>query len=72
MTRHAAQALGPGRARRARAGPAADFVVWNVGALEELGYWIGFNPRAVGDGLAGRFDCGVTIKIFFFFFFFFF
>ncbi len=27
------------------AGRAADFVVWNVEAIEELGYWIGFNPR---------------------------
>ncbi len=46
VTRNAAHALGlqlhcgelaPGRA--------ADFVVWNIESLEELGYWIGFNPR---------------------------
>lgn len=26
-------------------GKAADFVVWNVGTPDELGYWVGFNPR---------------------------
>ena len=26
-------------------GKAADFVIWNVRAIEELSYWIGFNPR---------------------------
>jgi imidazolonepropionase len=46
VTRHAARALGLGGARGALApGQAADFVVWNVRAPEELGYWIGFNPR---------------------------
>jgi imidazolonepropionase len=46
VTRHAAQALGLGRERGALAvGQAADFVVWNVRSPEELGYWIGFNPR---------------------------
>ena len=46
VTRHAAQALGLARERGALApGQAADFVVWNVSSLEELGYWIGFNPR---------------------------
>ncbi|HYM29448.1 MAG TPA: amidohydrolase family protein, partial [Steroidobacteraceae bacterium] len=46
VTRHAAQALGLSGQRGALApGAAADFVVWNVGAVEELGYWIGFNPR---------------------------
>jgi imidazolonepropionase len=46
VTRHAAQALGLARERGAlAAGQAADFVVWNVRAPEELGYWIGFNPR---------------------------
>jgi imidazolonepropionase len=46
VTRHAAQALGLGAERGTlSAGQAADFVVWNVRALDELGYWIGFNPR---------------------------
>jgi imidazolonepropionase len=46
VTRHAARALGLGEERGAlTAGQAADFVVWNVRAPEELGYWIGFNPR---------------------------
>src|SRR2546430_581359 len=26
-------------------GQVADFVVWNLRSIEELGYWIGFNPR---------------------------
>ena len=46
VTRHAARALGLSGSHGALApGHAADFVVWNVGAPEELGYWIGFNPR---------------------------
>ena len=46
VTRHAAQALGLQAERGVLApGKAADFVVWNVGSPEELGYWIGFNPR---------------------------
>ena len=46
VTRHAARALGLGEERGAlTAGQVADFVVWNVRAPEELGYWIGFNPR---------------------------
>ena len=46
VTRHAARALGLAGERGVLAsGLAADFVVWNVAALEELGYWIGFNPR---------------------------
>jgi imidazolonepropionase len=46
VTRHAARALGlePERGALA-AGKAADFVVWNVRSVEELSYWIGFNPR---------------------------
>lgn len=45
VTRHAAQALGmQGERGTLEAGKAADFVVWNVGELEELGYWSGFNP----------------------------
>jgi imidazolonepropionase len=46
VTRHAAAALGVGAERGVlQAGRAADFVVWNVGSPDELGYWIGFNPR---------------------------
>jgi imidazolonepropionase len=46
VTRHAAQALGLSAERGSlAAGQAADFVVWNVRSPEELGYWIGFNPR---------------------------
>ena len=45
-TREAARALGLQAQRGTlEAGKAADFVVWNVGALAELSYWIGFNPR---------------------------
>jgi imidazolonepropionase len=46
VTRHAARALGLAGVRGALVpGAAADFVVWNIRAPEELGYWIGFNPR---------------------------
>jgi imidazolonepropionase len=46
VTRHAARALGLDADRGALAkGLAADFVVWNVSSVEELSYWIGFNPR---------------------------
>ena len=46
VTRQAARALGLQRERGTLTpGAAADFVVWNVRAPEELGYWIGFNPR---------------------------
>jgi len=45
VTRHAARALGMQDQRGTlAAGKAADFVVWNVGEPEELGYWTGFNP----------------------------
>ena len=46
VTRNAARALGlqADRGTLAR-GQAADFVIWNVQAIEELSYWIGFNPR---------------------------
>ncbi|MBV8909262.1 MAG: amidohydrolase family protein, partial [Gammaproteobacteria bacterium] len=46
VTRHAAQALGLAHERGTlEPGKAADFVVWNVSTPDELGYWIGFNPR---------------------------
>ena len=46
VTRHAARALGLHAERGALTpGAAADFVVWNVRSPQELGYWIGFNPR---------------------------
>jgi imidazolonepropionase len=46
VTRNAARALGIQSERGTLAtGQAADFVIWNVGSIEELGYWIGFNPR---------------------------
>jgi imidazolonepropionase len=46
VTRHAARALGEQQMRgMLAAGKAADFVIWNIRSLEELGYWIGFNPR---------------------------
>jgi imidazolonepropionase len=52
VTRHAARALGLGAERGVLApGLAADFVVWNIASIEELGYWTGFNPcRAVVQG----------------------
>ena len=46
VTCHAARALGMQSQRgQLSVGRAADFVVWNVESIEELGYWIGFNPR---------------------------
>jgi imidazolonepropionase len=46
VTRNAARALGLHDERGTLAsGQAADFVIWNVRSIEELGYWIGFNPR---------------------------
>ncbi|HET9108682.1 MAG TPA: imidazolonepropionase [Steroidobacteraceae bacterium] len=45
VTRHAARALGMQEERgMLAAGKAADFAVWSIGELEELGYWSGFNP----------------------------
>jgi imidazolonepropionase len=45
VTRHAARALGLHRECGTLApGQAADFVAWNVRSVEELSYWIGFNP----------------------------
>jgi imidazolonepropionase len=46
VTRNAARALGEQATRGTlAAGKAADFVIWDVGSIEELSYWIGFNPR---------------------------
>ena len=45
VTRHAARALGLTHERGLLApGLAADFSVWSVDTLDELGYWAGFNP----------------------------
>ena len=44
VTRNAARALGLQNERGVlAAGHAADFVVWDIDTIEELGYWIGFN-----------------------------
>jgi imidazolonepropionase len=46
VTRNAARALGLQAERGTlAAGQAADFAIWDVRSVEELGYWIGFNPR---------------------------
>ena len=52
VTRHAARALGMQEERGTlAAGRAADFSVWSIGELEELGYWTGFNPcRSIVKG----------------------
>jgi len=53
VTRHAARALGLERQRGSlAAGRAADFAVWSIDSLDELGYWAGFNPcsMVVQDG----------------------
>jgi imidazolonepropionase len=45
VTRHAARALGLGAARGSLTpGCAADFAAWSIDSLDELGYWVGFNP----------------------------
>jgi imidazolonepropionase len=45
VTRHAARALGLGGDHGQIApGYRADFAVWSIDTLDELGYWIGFNP----------------------------
>ncbi len=45
VTRHAARALGLAAGRGSLApGLAADFTAWSVDSLDELGYWVGFNP----------------------------
>lgn len=53
VTRHAAKALAlEGKRGSVAAGAAADFAVWSIDGLDELGYWIGFNPcsMVVKDG----------------------
>jgi imidazolonepropionase len=46
VTRNAAQALGERATRGTLApGKVADFVIWDIRSIEELSYWIGFNPR---------------------------
>jgi imidazolonepropionase len=52
VTRHGARALGmQGERGSLEAGKSADFVIWGIGELEELGYWSGFNPcRSVIQG----------------------
>lgn len=46
VTRHAARALGELDKRGTlTTGKVADFVIWNIRSVEELSYWIGFNPR---------------------------
>jgi imidazolonepropionase len=45
VTRHAARALGMAEERGSlAAGKTADLAIWDIGELEELGYWSGFNP----------------------------
>jgi imidazolonepropionase len=45
VTRHAARALGLEAGRGSLApGRAADFAAWSIDSLDELGYWVGFNP----------------------------
>jgi imidazolonepropionase len=53
VTRNAARALGLATQRGSLApGFAADFAVWSIDSLDELGYWAGFNPcsMVVKDG----------------------
>ena len=60
-TRHAAAALGlAGERGSLAAGLAADFVVWNVNGVEELSYWIGFNPAAPWCARARNSDSRLT------------
>jgi imidazolonepropionase len=45
VTRHAARALGLQHRHGTLApGLAADFAIWSIDTLDELGYWIGYNP----------------------------
>jgi len=45
VTRNAARALAEEHRGVLAVGKIADFVAWEVRAVEELSYWIGFNPR---------------------------
>ena len=57
VTCHAARALGLGGARgELAAGCKADFAVWDVAQLEEIGYWLGRNScvMVVRDGAVVR------------------
>jgi imidazolonepropionase len=45
VTRHAARALGlQARCGSLAPGLEADFAVWSIDTLDELGYWVGYNP----------------------------
>jgi len=45
VTRHAARALGlAGGCGMLAPGFVADFALWNIESIEELGYWSGYNP----------------------------
>jgi len=45
VTRHAARALGlSGERGMLSPGFAADFALWEIESIEELGYWSGYNP----------------------------
>jgi imidazolonepropionase len=47
VTKHAARALAIESERGSiAAGFTADFAVWNAASLDELGYWVGYNPCA--------------------------
>jgi imidazolonepropionase len=55
VTRHAARALAVQTDRGSLApGMAADFAVWDVASLDELGYWTGFNAcrATIREGVA--------------------
>jgi imidazolonepropionase len=45
VTRHAAAALGlQETCGSLQPGRQADFAVWSIDTLDEIGYWAGFNP----------------------------
>jgi imidazolonepropionase len=63
VTWHAARALG-WQARRGNlaVGAQADFAVWNIDSLDELGYWVGHNPCA-GTVVRGQPDARLAQEI---------